>query len=146
MADVFTVLAQDHQEVKAMLAELERGPTKATGATEDQLALRKKMTEQLIIEESRHEALQEMYFWPAVHQVVQRQLDQLPGGALDRPQDDALPVHSMDVLARPFLSAHAGCCAAADVGARGARVRAIARIVGSRRWQASVPASGNRPA
>ena len=66
MTDVFTVLAQDHQEVKAMLAELERGPTKATGATEDQLALRKKMTEQLIIEESRHEALEEMYFWPAV--------------------------------------------------------------------------------
>jgi hypothetical protein len=66
MTDVFTVLAQDHQEVKAMLAELERGPTKATGATEDQLALRKKMTEQLIIEESKHEALEEMYFWPAV--------------------------------------------------------------------------------
>jgi hemerythrin-like domain-containing protein len=66
MADVFTVLAQDHQEVKAMLAELERGPTKAAGASQDQLALRKKMTEQLIIEESKHEALEEMYFWPAV--------------------------------------------------------------------------------
>src|SRR5947209_989474 len=66
MADVFTVLSQDHQEVLAMLAELERGPTRAAGATEDQLALRKKMTEQLIIEESRHEALEEMYFWPAV--------------------------------------------------------------------------------
>ena len=66
MADVFTVLGQDHQEVKPMLAELEKGPTMATGATEDQLALRKKMTEELIIEESRHEALEEMYFWPAV--------------------------------------------------------------------------------
>jgi hemerythrin-like domain-containing protein len=66
MADVFTVLAKDHQEVKGMLAELERGPTGASGATEDQLALRKKMTEQLIIEESKHEALEEMYFWPAV--------------------------------------------------------------------------------
>jgi hypothetical protein len=66
MADVFTVLAQDHQEVKVMLAELEKGPTRAAGATGDQLALRKKMTEQLIIEESRHEALEEMYFWPAV--------------------------------------------------------------------------------
>ncbi|HEY2267165.1 MAG TPA: hemerythrin domain-containing protein, partial [Streptosporangiaceae bacterium] len=66
MADVFTVLAQDHQEVQGMLAELERGPTRASGATEDQLALRKKMTEQLIIEESKHEALEEMYFWPAV--------------------------------------------------------------------------------
>jgi hemerythrin-like domain-containing protein len=68
MADVFTVLAQDHQEVKAMLAELEKGPTKATGASESQLALRKKMTETLIIEESKHEALEEMYFWPAVRE------------------------------------------------------------------------------
>ena len=32
MADVFTVLAKDHQEVKNMLAELEKGPTRATGA------------------------------------------------------------------------------------------------------------------
>jgi len=68
MADVFTVLAQDHQEVKAMLAELEKGPTSASGASEDQLALRKKMTETLIIEESKHEALEEMYFWPAVRE------------------------------------------------------------------------------
>ena len=66
MADVFTVLGQDHQEVKRMLAELEKGPTKAIGASEDQLALRKKMAEELIIEESKHEALEEMYFWPAV--------------------------------------------------------------------------------
>jgi len=68
MADVFTVLGKDHDEVKAKLAELEKGPTKATGASEDQLALRKKMSETLIIEESKHEALEEMYFWPAVRQ------------------------------------------------------------------------------
>jgi hemerythrin-like domain-containing protein len=68
MADVFTVLAKDHEEVKGMLAELEKGPTKATGASEDQLALRKKMAEELIIEESKHEALEEMYFWPAVRE------------------------------------------------------------------------------
>ena len=68
MADVFTVLGQDHQEVQQMLAELEKGPTGASGASEDQLALRKKMTEQLIIEESKHEALEEMYFWPAVRE------------------------------------------------------------------------------
>jgi hemerythrin-like domain-containing protein len=68
MADVFTVLSQDHQEVKDMLAELETGPTAATGASEEQLALRKKMTEQLIIAESKHEALEEMYFWPAVRE------------------------------------------------------------------------------
>ncbi len=73
MADVFTVLAQDHEEVKGMLTELEKGPTHATGASQDQLALRKKMTEQLIIEESKHEALEEMYFWPVVR-------DHLPNG------------------------------------------------------------------
>ena len=33
MADVFEVLGQDHQEVKRMLAELEKGPTAAAGAS-----------------------------------------------------------------------------------------------------------------
>jgi hypothetical protein len=56
-----------------MLAELEKGPTKATDASQDQLALRNKTTEQLIIEESKHEALEEMYFWPVVR-------DHLPNG------------------------------------------------------------------
>ncbi len=68
MADVFTVLGQDHEEVKQMLAELEKGPSRVTGASQDQLALRKKMTQELIIEESKHEALEEMYFWPAVRE------------------------------------------------------------------------------
>ena len=68
MADVFTVLAEDHQEVKNMLAELAKGPSAATGTSENQLALRKKMTQELIIEESKHEALEEIYFWPAVRQ------------------------------------------------------------------------------
>jgi hypothetical protein len=70
MADVFTVLTKDHEEVKRMLAELAKGPTAATGASEDQLALRRKMTEELIIEESKHEALEEMYFWPAVRELL----------------------------------------------------------------------------
>jgi uncharacterized protein YdcH (DUF465 family) len=68
VADVFSVLAQDHEAVKDLLAELEQGPTRAAGASRDQLARRKKMTEQLIIEESKHEALEEMYFWPAVRE------------------------------------------------------------------------------
>jgi hypothetical protein len=68
MTDVFDVLAADHAEVKLMLAELEAGPA---GGSENELLLRKKMTEQLVIEESRHEALEEMYFWPAVREHVQ---------------------------------------------------------------------------
>ncbi|MCW2933840.1 MAG: hypothetical protein JWM19_4802 [Actinomycetia bacterium] len=69
MTDVFDVLAEDHAEVQWMLAEFERGPN-AAAATQDELLLRKKMAETLIIEESKHEALEEMYFWPAVREQV----------------------------------------------------------------------------
>jgi hypothetical protein len=47
---MFTVLARDHEEVEEMLADLEKGPSRAGGVSQDQLALRKKMTERLIIE------------------------------------------------------------------------------------------------
>ena len=45
MDDVFDVLAQDHEDVRQMLAELEKGPTEATGASDAQLMLRTIMTE-----------------------------------------------------------------------------------------------------
>jgi hemerythrin-like domain-containing protein len=70
MPSVFDVLGHDHDEVKQMLSELETGPSAVTGASENELALRKKMAEQLVIEESRHEAVEEMYFWPAVREHV----------------------------------------------------------------------------
>ena len=73
MPSVFEVLSRDHEEVKQMLSDFEKGLTAADGASPDQLALRKKMAETLVIEESKHEAVEEMYFWPAVR-------DQLPDG------------------------------------------------------------------
>jgi hemerythrin-like domain-containing protein len=73
MPNVFDVLGHDHDEVKQMLAELEAGPTAATGADSSDLARRKKLVEQLVIEESKHEAVEEMYFWPAVR-------DKIPDG------------------------------------------------------------------
>ena len=73
MPDVFEVLSRDHEEVKRMLSEFEAGPTAAAGASADQLALRKKMAQTLVIEESKHEAVEEMYFWPVVR-------DRLPDG------------------------------------------------------------------
>src|SRR5690349_11922573 len=54
MEDVFDVLVEDHEEIRQALAELEKGPTAATGATEDQLMLRKIMTEELITEQAKH--------------------------------------------------------------------------------------------
>src|ERR1017187_8958540 len=73
MEDVFEVLAEDHEEIGAVLAELEKGPTAATGACEDQLMLRKMMTEELVIEEAKHADVERMYLWPAVREHV-------PGG------------------------------------------------------------------
>ena len=70
MPSVFDVLGHDHEEVKQMLAELEAGRTAATGASGSDLAQRKKLVEQLVIEESKHEAVEEMYFWPAVRDAI----------------------------------------------------------------------------
>jgi hypothetical protein len=47
MGDVFEVLGDDHEEIRQVLSELAKGPTAATGATEDQLMLRRFMTEEL---------------------------------------------------------------------------------------------------
>jgi hemerythrin-like domain-containing protein len=68
MTDAFEVLARDHAEVKQMLTQLEAGAVRQGGAGTEQLAQRKKLAEQLVIEESKHEAVEEMYFWPAVRE------------------------------------------------------------------------------
>ena len=68
MTDAFEILARDHAEVKQMLTRLEADALRQGATTNDQLTQRKKLVEQLIIEESRHEAVEEMYFWPAVRE------------------------------------------------------------------------------
>ena len=73
MEDVFDVLAEDHEEIRQALAELEKGPTATTGASEDQLMLRKIMTEELILEEAKHEEIELTCVWPALR-------GHIPGG------------------------------------------------------------------
>jgi hemerythrin-like domain-containing protein len=97
MADVFTVLAKDHEEVKGMLAELEKGPTMATGASQEQLLLRKKMAQELVIEESRHEALEEMFFWPAVREHL-ADGDRLADEATSQEQEGKKVLNDLDKL------------------------------------------------
>jgi hypothetical protein len=70
MADAFEVLAQDHAEVKQMLIQLELGTIRQGGVAAEHLTQRKKLAQQLVIEESRHEAVEEMYLWPAVREYV----------------------------------------------------------------------------
>ena len=97
MPTAFDVLAKDHQEVKDMLVELEKGPTAASGATEHQLALRKKMAQQLVIEESKHEAVEEMYFWPAVRQHLENG-DKLADEAQQQEQEGKEVLDRLDKL------------------------------------------------
>jgi hemerythrin-like domain-containing protein len=63
--DVFDVLSEDHGKVKEMLAQL-INERPLFGADKDKLADRKKMAARLITEESRHEAVEQRFFWPAV--------------------------------------------------------------------------------
>lgn len=63
MSDVFEILKADHNEVERML-QLLTGPAEAG----DRLVA---TVERLVMAESRHEAAEEMHFWPAVRQKVQ---------------------------------------------------------------------------
>ncbi|HEY7263156.1 MAG TPA: hemerythrin domain-containing protein [Trebonia sp.] len=69
MPDVFDVLRKDHEEVKAMLGRLEQGPKYTGGAVPAQLQERKRLVDELIIEQSKHEAAEQQYFWPAVREL-----------------------------------------------------------------------------
>jgi hemerythrin-like domain-containing protein len=66
VADVFEVLRLDHDELRRLFTQLHIGPTALTGATGNQLEARENLAGQLIIAESRHEAVEAEYFWPAV--------------------------------------------------------------------------------
>jgi hemerythrin-like domain-containing protein len=98
MPSAFDVLAADHEEVKQMLTELERGPAAAAGANPDQLALRKKMVQQLVIEASKHEAVEEMYFWPAVRDALTDGTD-LANQAQGQEQEGKEVLDQLDKLA-----------------------------------------------
>ncbi len=60
MSDVFEILRKDHEEVESMLIRLVPGNPDAAA-----------LGEKLVMEESRHEAVEEMYFWPAVKEKVE---------------------------------------------------------------------------
>jgi len=74
MADAFSVLRRDHEKVERALAALEDGPNAGSGADQGELLARRNLTQQLIIDEAGHEAIEEQYFWPVVR-------DRMPGGS-----------------------------------------------------------------
>jgi hemerythrin-like domain-containing protein len=97
MTDAFEVLAQDHAEVKQMLTQLEVRAVRQGGADTEQLAQRKKLAEQLVIEESKHEAVEEMYFWPAVREHLAGG-DELADTAIAQEQEGKEVLDKLDKL------------------------------------------------
>ena len=97
MTGVFEVLGKDHAEVKQMLAELEAGPASSSGASASDLAQRRKIVERLVIDESRHEAVEEMYFWPAVRDKL-ADGDKLAATAIEQEQEGKEVLAKLDKL------------------------------------------------
>jgi hemerythrin-like domain-containing protein len=95
MTDAFEVLARDHAEVKQMLSQLEAGSAGYGDA--GQLTERKKLSEQLVIEESKHEAVEEMYFWPVVREHLPNG-DQLADTAIGQEDEGKEVLHKLDKL------------------------------------------------
>ena len=73
MVDAFGVLRRDHEKVERTLASLEDAPNAASGADQVELMARRRLTQQLIVDESGHQAIERQYFWPVVR-------DRMPGG------------------------------------------------------------------
>ena len=97
MPDVFTVLGQDHAEVKQMLDKLENGPTRIGGASASQLQDREQLVQTLIIAESKHEAVEEEFFWPVV-QDLSGDGAQLAGQGTHQEQEAKAVLHRLDGL------------------------------------------------
>jgi hypothetical protein len=80
-----------------MLTELEMGAAREGAAGGGQLTERKKLAEQLVIEESKHEAVEEMYFWPAVREYLPNG-DELADTAIGQEQEGKEVLTKLDKL------------------------------------------------
>jgi len=66
MTDAIELLRHDHDEASRLLSELEASPERADAPRR----LRQATVAQVITCESRHEAIEEQYFWPVVRRRV----------------------------------------------------------------------------
>ena len=96
MPSAFDVLASDHEQVKQLLSRFEMAPA-ASGTNDSLLAARKQMAETLVIEESKHEAIEEMYFWPAVRKLLPDG-DKLADQAISQEQEGKELLAKLDKL------------------------------------------------
>ena len=69
MSDVFQVLKGDHEAIETVLRRIEAGRP-PSGADPEWLLARRRLAERLIIEATKHETVEQEFFWPAVREHV----------------------------------------------------------------------------
>ena len=99
MTDALELLRHDHDEVRRLLAALERPSAEAADAA---------LVAQLAVVESGHEAVEERYFWPLVRRRVQNG-PRLADEAVSQEQEakrvlDLLEKHPDPALLRRFIA------------------------------------------
>lgn len=97
MPNVFHILKEDHEMVLDMLSRLERDVVSPGEAARNE-AHDTKLLEQLVIDESKHEAAEEMYFWPAVRDSLDLG-DKLARTAVDQENKGKKLLHKLDGMA-----------------------------------------------
>src|SRR5579871_794093 len=91
MPDALAVLAEDHRHVLQLLEQLTSGSGEPNGETRE----RKALAEQVAIAESKHEAIEELCFWPVVRQRLEDG-EQLAARALGQEQEGKELIHDLD--------------------------------------------------
>jgi Hemerythrin HHE cation binding domain len=84
--DAVTVLGRDHNQVKVLQKQLAALPGVRKGGSPAQLSARKSIVDVITMELSRHEAVEEEHFWPAVRRTLPDG-DELADGALAQEQE-----------------------------------------------------------
>jgi Hemerythrin HHE cation binding domain len=91
--DMTVVLTRQHNQVRALLQQLQALPSHKTGGTAEDLAARKSIVDMITVRLSRHETAEEKYLWPTVRQALDDG-DDLADRALSQEQEGT------DTLAR----------------------------------------------
>ncbi len=68
--DAIVVLTRDHNRVKALQQQVEAMPGKRSKGSPEQMSRRKSVVDMITMRLSRHEAVEEQYFWPAVRSAL----------------------------------------------------------------------------
>jgi iron-sulfur cluster repair protein YtfE (RIC family) len=96
--DITVVLTRQHNQVRALLQQLQALPSHKTGGSADDLSARKSIVDMITIRLSQHETTEEKYLWPAVRKELEDG-DDLADEALSQEQEGTQTLAELGGLA-----------------------------------------------